>query len=194
VRHDSTREIAAAVREATAPLLAEIDASKDVRIFLADQVKARNTLIAEHQAENARLKAEIETMDREAAVLRCSRFTLPEVEALLGARDATIMELRDHLSQAAEANKSEVRHLEKVRETLEMALVKLGDERDALKAGQDEIDAAREGYCLMCGADREWTEAPVTAADVQHARERQQGTTYPWHQRGLWFSREDLAT
>jgi hypothetical protein len=62
MRHDSTREIAAAVREATAPLLEKI---------------ARMTSGLAYQRE-------------------CTRYWHGEV----GARDATIMELRDHLSQA----------------------------------------------------------------------------------------------
>jgi folylpolyglutamate synthase/dihydropteroate synthase len=124
MRHDSTREIAAAVREATAPLEARIRA---LVIMLDDQFGTPCEQIrhAEHLAE----------------------------------RDATIMELRDHLSQANEAHKSEVWHLEKVRETLEMAIVILGEERDAANAALAEM--------TRC----------TTAGRLQEAKERQADVT-----------------
>jgi hypothetical protein len=116
VRHDSTREIDAAVREATAPLREEIERQKRyVQMYLS-------------------------ACDAHVAF----RKTL----------DATIMELRDHLSRA-------------------------------------HASLAEMTRC-------------TTAGQLQEAKERQRGTTYPWHlndprkmcsgaSRGT-FGREDLAT
>jgi hypothetical protein len=198
VRHDSTKEIDAAVREATAPLIAQY---AEARIKWADAlavIALRDATIMELRAEIDRLtparrerddawkklnvkddtiakqREEIERLtEAHATETFCCTRALDRNAAYLTAikeRDATIMELRDHLSQAAEAHKSEVAGWRK------QAEVNLGEVSN--QVGIVDRLTAQLAELTRCR----------TAADLQHARERRPG--YPWN--GAKFSRSDL--
>jgi chromosome segregation ATPase len=141
MRHDSTREIDAAVREATAALheiIADLRADRDL---------ATATIME--------LRAEIESL-RSAAKL----FAAGSSDTI-GHMHAERIELRDHLSQA------------------HASLAEMTARHDAI--GRDEVV---EGQALtIAKLERALAEMTrcTTAGQLQAAKERQQGTTYPRH-------------
>jgi chromosome segregation ATPase len=177
MRYDPTREIDAAVRGATAPLLAEIER-------LNEAVEAYNACARKDAATIMELRAKVTQLDADYLWIS-DRLNPMEQERdelrntlghVVGARDraeAECIELRDHLSQAnaalAERNTLIAAHQA---ENGRLQAV-IADKQECINYWGDLCDQRERDLAEMTRCR--------TAADVQHARERQQGTTYPWH-------------
>jgi myosin heavy subunit len=183
VRHDCDREIAAAVREATERCERWRETAKRGWVALSE----RNATIMELRAQlkfSDEQAEKIETLldphidwDGQPSIETKLRAEIMELRAEVERLNKLVRSLSDELNedaerlalvshqyrQAAEAHKVEVERLNEMCEHLSGEAMAFEQERDIARVSLAEMTRCR------------------TAADVQHARERQQGTTYPWH-------------
>jgi hypothetical protein len=191
MRHDSTREIAAAVRDATAPLREEIarlkgrvnfltgpnyeawasgepvelPGSEQLTVLPTKVLRARDAIIME-------LRAEIDKRGRSAAIWAklCAEQALAYAVAI-AERDTTITELRAEIERLDRENVLALQARDEYRRAHDAANRTIIERDDHLS--QAHASLAEMTRCR-------------TAADVQHVIERNRGET--WQR----FSRSDL--